>query len=97
VRQAGRAASQPPSAAGAVASVSAALSQRAGAGATELTTAEQAACLRALERVQAQLVAARSAVLTAFSAARGFEDDAAASPVSWLRSSTCMSACTRRR
>jgi hypothetical protein len=83
--QASRTASQPSSAADAVASVSAALSHLAAADAAELTTAEQADCLRALERAQAQLVAIRSAVLTAFNAARGFEDDAAASPVSWLR------------
>ncbi|HEY2315564.1 MAG TPA: DUF222 domain-containing protein [Streptosporangiaceae bacterium] len=76
---------QPGSVADATASVSAALGWLASADATELTTGEQADCLRALERVQAQLVAARSVVLAAFTSARGFEDDAAASPVSWLR------------
>ena len=61
----------PASAADALASASAALRWLAGADATELTSAEQADALRALERVQAQLVAARSAVLAAFNAARG--------------------------
>jgi hypothetical protein len=68
----------PASAADAVGSASAALGWLA-------TTAEQADALRALERVEAQLTAARSAVLAAFTASRGFEADAAASPVSWLR------------
>ncbi len=78
-------ASLPASAADALGSASAALRWLAGADATALTAGEQADALRALERVQAQLVAARSAVLAAFTAARAFEDDAAASPVSWLR------------
>jgi hypothetical protein len=78
-------ASTPASAAAAVALASAALAQLAACDATALTTVEQADALRALERVQAQLVAARSAVLSALTAGRGFEDDAAASPVAWLR------------
>jgi hypothetical protein len=87
-------ASQPTSAADALTSVSAALSQLASADATELTTVEQADCLRALERAQSQLVAARSAVLTAFTAARGFEDDAAGGPRSWLRWQTRVTGAT---
>jgi len=75
----------PASAADAVGSASAALGWLATCDATGLTTAEQADALRALERVEAQLTAARSAVLAAFTASRGFEADAAASPVSWLR------------
>jgi hypothetical protein len=65
--------------------VSAGLSLLAGLDPTELTSAEQADCLRALERAHAQLLAARSAVLAAFTAARAFEDDAAGGPRSWLR------------
>jgi hypothetical protein len=60
---------QPGSAADALASVAAGLSLLAGLDTAELTAAEQADCLRALERAHAQLLAARSAVLTAFTAA----------------------------
>jgi hypothetical protein len=77
--------SLPGSAADALASVSAGLSLLAGLDATELTSAEQADCLRAMERVHAQLLAARSNVLTAFTATRAYEDDAAGGPRSWLR------------
>ena len=80
----------PASAADALSSASAAVGWMAAADATGLTTAEQADALRALERLQGQLVAARSRVLSAFSSARGFEDDAAASPVSWLRWQTAV-------
>ncbi len=76
---------QPGSAADALASVAAGLSLLTGLDAAELTAAEQADCLRALERAHAQLLAARSAVLTAFTAARGFEDDGAGGPRPWLR------------
>jgi hypothetical protein len=78
-------AQRPDSAADAVASAAAALRWLAAADATELTGTEQAEALRALERLQGQLIAARSAVLTAFTAGRVFEDDAAVSPVAWLR------------
>ena len=78
-------ASPPAATADALASASAALGWLASADATRLATSEQADALRTLERLQAQLVAARSAVLAAFNASRGFEDDAAGSPVSWLR------------
>ncbi len=73
------------SAADALAAVSAGLSHLAALDATTLTTAEQADCLRTLGRVDAQAVAARSAVLTAFDRSRGFEDDAAGGSRSWLR------------
>jgi len=78
-------ASKSADAAAALASVSAALSLLAGLDATELTSAEQADCLRAMECAHAQLLAARSTVLAAFTAARAFEDDAAGGPRSWLR------------
>ena len=81
-------ATPPASAQDALASASAALGWLAAADAAGLTTIEQAEALRALEQVAAQLTAARSAVLAAFTAGRGFEADAAASPVSWLRSQT---------
>jgi Domain of unknown function (DUF222)/HNH endonuclease len=78
-------ATAPASAADALASASASLGWLAAADAATLTTAEQADALRALERLAGQLTAARSAVLAAFTASRGFEDDGAGSPVSWLR------------
>src|SRR5215472_5602244 len=83
---------QPGTAAGALASVSAGLAALAGLDPAELTPAEQADCLRALEQAHARLVAARSAVLAAFTAARGYEDDAAGGPRSWLRWQTRVTA-----
>ena len=85
-------ATAPASAGDALASASAALGWLAAADATGLTTAEQADALRALERLTAQLTAARSVVLAAFTASRGFEDDGAGSPVSWLRWQTRVTA-----
>ena len=85
-------ATAPASAADALASASAALGWLAAGDAAGLTTGEQADALRALERLQGQLTAARSAVLAAFTASRGFEDDAAGSPVSWLRWQTRVTA-----
>lgn len=73
------------SASEALAAVSAGLSHLASLDITTLTTAEQADCLRALGRADAQAVAARSAVLAAFDRTRGFEDDAAGGSRSWLR------------
>jgi Domain of unknown function (DUF222)/HNH endonuclease len=76
---------QPTSAADALASASDALGWLAQVDTADLTGTEQADALRILERIQGQLIAARSAVLTAFTAARAFEDDAAGGPVAWLR------------
>ena len=78
-------ATAPASAGDALASASAALGWLAARDATGLTTGEQADALRALERLTSQLTAARSVVLAAFTASRGFEDDAAGSPAAWLR------------
>src|SRR5215471_10692702 len=50
-----------------------------------LTTAEQADCLRGLERAESLRIAARSSVLTAFGAGCGFADDGHGSERSWLR------------
>jgi Domain of unknown function (DUF222)/HNH endonuclease len=75
---------QVTSAAGAAEAVRAGLAWLTGADLTQLTGAEQAACLRALGRADAQLVAAQSAVLAAFDTARGFELDGAGGPRSWL-------------
>ena len=50
-----------------------------------LTTDEQADCLRALERAESQLTAARASVLSAFDTASGYETDACRGSKSWLR------------
>jgi hypothetical protein len=47
--------------------------------------AVQADCLRALERGASLHTAARAAVLSAFDAAAGYEDDGQRSPKTWLR------------
>jgi hypothetical protein len=66
----------------------AALGRLAAADAGSLTGAEQASCLKALEAAQARLTAARSGVLSAFSAQGTFEDDGAGSAAAWLRAQT---------
>jgi hypothetical protein len=53
-----------------------------------LAGAEQADCLRALERAESMLVAARSAVLAAFSASAVFQDDGQYSSKAWLVAQT---------
>src|ERR1700683_1250021 len=50
-----------------------------------LTTIEQADCLRGLERAASMHIAARSRVLSAFSAQAGYEDDAQGSARTWLK------------
>src|SRR5258708_32694707 len=71
--------SQPPpvpaTAADAAAMARAALGWLAAADAASWTTAEQAECLRALERAAAVHTAARARVLTAFTARGGYADD----------------------
>jgi hypothetical protein len=71
--------------AAALAAVTAGLTALAGADLTGLTTGEQADLLRALGVAEARVVAARSAVLAAFGATRGYESDGAGSARSWLR------------
>jgi Domain of unknown function (DUF222)/HNH endonuclease len=53
--------------------------------AVSVPPAAVADCLRALERAESRLVAARSAMLTGFSAQDGYLDDGQQSPRSWLR------------
>src|SRR5215472_5935480 len=69
----------------ALAALHGALTYLATADAAALTTAEQADCLRELERAESVRVAARSAVLTAFGAGCGFADDGHGTERSWLR------------
>ncbi|HEX7993793.1 MAG TPA: DUF222 domain-containing protein, partial [Streptosporangiaceae bacterium] len=52
---------------------------------TTLTTAEQADCLRGLERADSVRVAAESAALTAFSTSQGYTGDGHGSTRTWLR------------
>src|SRR5450755_1324332 len=82
---------QPATAAEAVAMAEAGLSWLAGANATALTCAEQAECLRGLERAGSMRIAARASVLRAFSAAAGYEADGQGSARTWLRWQTRVS------
>lgn len=61
------------------------LAYLASADAGSIPAEVQADCLRRLERVESMHTAARSSVLGAFHAQRGFEDDGQATARSWLR------------
>lgn len=74
-----------PSPTAAATAAAAALSCLARTDTGALTAAEQAECLRALARAESALVAARSAVLTPFTARRGFEADGHGGTRSWLK------------
>jgi Domain of unknown function (DUF222)/HNH endonuclease len=50
----------------------------------QMPTVIQARCLTALERADARATAARAAILAAFTATKGYRDDADYSPSSWL-------------
>ncbi|HEU5390150.1 MAG TPA: DUF222 domain-containing protein [Streptosporangiaceae bacterium] len=56
----------------------------ADADATEMAAEEQAGCLRRLERTASVVAAARSSVLGAFTAGKGYSADADYSPRAWL-------------
>src|SRR6201994_4643252 len=60
----------------------------AAADATELTADEQAETLRALERANSAATAARTSVLGAFTAGKGYAADADYSPRAWLMHQT---------
>ncbi|MGO9080227.1 MAG: DUF222 domain-containing protein [Streptosporangiaceae bacterium] len=75
----------PATASEALAMAEAGLAWLASADATGLAAAGQAQCLRALERAESLHTAARAAVLTAFTAGQGFEDDGQGSPRTWLK------------
>ena len=57
-------------------------------GAAELPAAGQADCLRALERAESMLLAARSAVLAAFTVSTAYQDDGQYSAKAWLAAQT---------
>src|SRR5689334_2264573 len=68
----------------ALAAAEAALAFLARADAASLPVAEQAACLRALGRVESAQVAAHASILGAFTAQAGYEDDGHGGPKAWL-------------
>jgi hypothetical protein len=72
-------------AADAAAMAQAVLGWLAAADIASLTTAEQADCLRALERAESTHTAARARVLAAFTAQAGYEGDGHGSAKTWLR------------
>jgi hypothetical protein len=76
---------EPVSVAEAVQTAAAALSWLAAADLASVPVSVQADCLRELEQVASIHTAARAAVLSAFDAASGFEDDGQGSPRTWLR------------
>ncbi|MGC1286493.1 MAG: DUF222 domain-containing protein [Streptosporangiaceae bacterium] len=82
---AGQMPAAPSTAADAVAMAQAALSWLAKTDVASLTTAEQADCLRGLERASSMHIAARSRVLSAFNAQAGHEDDGQGSARTWLK------------
>ncbi|HEX5189365.1 MAG TPA: DUF222 domain-containing protein [Streptosporangiaceae bacterium] len=57
----------------------------ASADMTGLTVAEQAECLRGLERVESVRIAAQASALAAFDAKQGYADDGHGSSRTWLR------------
>jgi hypothetical protein len=68
----------------AMAMAQARLGSLAGVEAAELTAAEQAECLRELERLESALTAARARVLWAFRSGGGLEEDGHRSARTWL-------------
>ena len=75
----------PATAAEAAAMARVALGWLAAADVASLTTAEQADCLRALERLRSVHTAAQARVLAAFRARDGYADDGHGSPRTWLK------------
>jgi hypothetical protein len=82
---AGQPPAAPATAADAAAMARAALGWLAAADVASLTTAEQADCLRALERIRSVHTAAQARVLAAFHAHDGYADDGHGSPRTWLK------------
>jgi hypothetical protein len=76
---------EPRSASEAIAAIGAGLAFLNGPGTPSLTGAELAECLRGLAGAESALLAARSAVLSAFAAGRVFEADGQCSARAWLR------------
>jgi hypothetical protein len=75
----------PPASAGeALGMLASALSYLAAADATQMGAEVQAQCLKGLEQATAVGTAARASILGAFTAGKGYCDDAAYSPRAWL-------------
>lgn len=87
----GRPFAAPSSAAEAVEMARTALGWLAAADAASLPASVQADCLRGLEQAAALHTAARSSVLTAFTAQAGYEDDGHGSARTWLKWQTRVS------
>src|SRR5215831_2395100 len=68
--------------------VRAGLGYLAAADTARLATATQAECLRELEQAEAVITAARAYILSGFTAAQGYADDAAYSVRAWLMHKT---------
>jgi Domain of unknown function (DUF222)/HNH endonuclease len=81
----GQSPAPPATAADAAAMARAALGWLAAADVASLTTAEQADCLRALERIRSVHTAAQARILAAFHAQDGYADDGHGSPRTWLK------------
>jgi hypothetical protein len=75
----------PATAADAIAMAQSGLAWLAAADPVTLTSAERAECLRALGRAESLHTAARSSVLAAFTASRGYQDDGHKTAKTWLR------------
>ena len=78
------AAAPPASAAEALGMLGSALGYLAAADATQMAAEVQAQCLKGLEQAEAAGTAARASILGAFTAGKGYCDDAAYSPRAWL-------------
>ena len=78
------AAAPPASAAEALGMLASALGYLAAADATQMGAEVQAQCLKGLEQATAVGTAARASILGAFTAGKGYCDDAAYSPRAWL-------------
>jgi len=78
------AAAPPASAAEALGMLASAMSYLAAADATQMAAEVQAQCLKGLEQATAVGTAARASILGAFTAGKGYCDDAAYSPRAWL-------------
>ena len=85
---AGQMPATPATATEAMAMVQAGLGWLAAADAASMPSAVQADCLRGLERAASMHTAARSRVLSAFSAQGGHEDDGQGSARTWLKCHT---------
>src|SRR5215831_6140879 len=78
----------PSSAAEALEMLRSAMGYLAAADATAMAAEEQARCLRVMEEVTAVGTAARTSVLSAFTAGQGYSADADYSPRAWLMHKT---------